>query len=188
MLWAQNKAAVTWKERGLLGSVFGAAQVATSESFASERIFENFFQAISSYPDRMSSSKTHKWLMEPREFVHIASRHSKDTVYQIDLPFKFFISSPSPSGSCSNLRASSHMSSNQKLPNIFRQSYPQPTRHLVQIRQRHRLIQVGEGAPGSKAWAGFQPCSHPISARPLCGSHVHSQPYSLDVRFSSSTS
>lgn len=83
MLWAQNKAAVTWKERGLLGSVFGAAQVATSESFASERIFENFFQAISSYPDRMSSSKTHKWLMEPREFVHIASRHSKDTVYQI---------------------------------------------------------------------------------------------------------
>lgn len=68
---------MTRKERELLGSVFGAAQVATSESFASEKIFENFFKAISSYPDRMSSSKTHKWLMEPREFVQIASRTPK---------------------------------------------------------------------------------------------------------------
>lgn len=79
----------------------------------------------------------------------------------IALPFQFPISSPSPSGSCSNSWASSHMLSGQRIPNV---KCIQSVWHLVPIRQRHLLLQVDAAAPGNKVWAGFQPCSHLISA------------------------
>lgn len=50
------------------GACLGQPSRPPSEIFVFERTLENFFRAISSYPDTMSSSKTQGWVTGPGHF------------------------------------------------------------------------------------------------------------------------
>lgn len=67
------------------------------------------------------------------------------------------------------------MFSDQRIPN---------TKCILPMWQRHLLLLVDATAPGSRAWAGFQPCSHSLSTHLL----VQNLPCSPHLRYSSNIS